>query len=194
MMKINLIKQASKGISKKEIAIYQQLIIGVAAVVVLIGILVFLEYSIENAISTTTTKITSLNEEMLRLNKTVNQINDFKKKKEQIKAKLDIIKTLEKNRIAQVVLMDELSKSIPIDQTSIISKRLWLTSLSEQGNLVLMEGIALDNDTIAKFMKDLSRNGYFREIKLQQTSQFTSNDLLLYKFGITCKYVFSEKH
>ncbi len=188
MIKINLLKQAKKGATAKEVAIYQQLIIGGVLVAVVVAILFFMEYTMNSAISSTRANIARLNQRLVQLNKEVNDINDFKKMKDQIKAKLDIITTLEKSRTAEVHLMDELSKCIPIDQTSILSKKLWLISLEQHGDVLGMSGVALDNSTLAEFMDNLSHDPYFGEVNLADTQQIKSNDLLLYKFSLTCKF------
>lgn len=188
MIKINLLKQAKKGATPKEAAVYQQLIIGGAMIVVVLAILIFMEYSIKSESSATKTNIAQLNQKLVQLNKEVNEINDFKKMKDQIKAKLDIITTLEKNRTAEVHLMDELSKSIPIDPTSILSKKLWFSSLKEHGDLLGIDGVALDNSTLAQFMDNLSHDPYFSDVNLAKTEQVKANDLLLYKFSLTCKF------
>lgn len=188
MIKINLLKQAKKGVSSKEVALYKQLIIGGALIAVVVAILFFIEYSIKSEIASAQAHMVQLNQQLVQLNKEVNEINDFKKMKDQIKAKLDIITTLEKSRTAEVHLMDELSKCIPIDQTSILSKKLWLISLQEHGDLLGFDGVALDNSTLAQFMDNLSHDPYFSDVNLGKTEQVKSNDLLIYKFSLTCKF------
>lgn len=188
MMKINLLKQAKKTVSVKEIAIYKQLILGGVIALIFITILVLLEINIHNKISSTRANISQLNQKLVQLNKVVEEINSFKKMKDQIKAKLDIINNLEKNRLAEVHLMDELSKSIPYDPTSVLSKKLWLTSLQQHGDVLAMDGVALDNATLAQFMDNLSKDPYFGDVNLSKTEQIKSNDLLLYKFSLSCKF------
>jgi type IV pilus assembly protein PilN len=188
MIKVNLLKQAKKGVSQKEINIYKQLIVGGVAVAVFLAIIIFMELNMRGKISSTKDNITQLNQKMVQLNKVVNEINNFKKMKDQIKAKLDIITTLEKNRTAEIHLMDELSKSIPYDPSSVLSKKLWLVSLQQHGDLIGMDGVALDNSTLAQFMDNLSKDPYFSNVNLSKTEQVKSNDLLLYKFSLTCKF------
>ncbi len=188
MIKINLLKQAKKGVSKKEITIYKQLIMGGVLVAAVLVVIVLMELNIRNKMSSARNNIAQLNQRLVQLNKVVSEINNFKKMKDQIKAKLDIITNLEKSRTAEVHLMDELSKSIPYDPSSILSKKLWLVSLQEHGDLIGMDGVALDNSTIAQFMDNLSKDPYFSDINLSKTEQIKSNDLLLYKFSLSCKF------
>lgn len=188
MIKVNLLKQAKKGVSQKEITIYKQLIVGGVAVAVFLAIIIFMELNIRSKMSSVKENISQLNQKMVQLNKVVNEINDFKKMKDQIKAKLDIIINLEKNRTAEIHLMDELSKSIPYDPSSVLSKKLWLVSLKQHGDLIGMDGVALDNSTLAQFMDNLSKDPYFSDVNLSKTEQVKSNDLLLYKFSLTCKF------
>ena len=189
MIKINLLKQqAKKAVSQKEIDIYKQLLVGGIFVVIFLAAIIFMELNIRNKMTSAKDNIAQLNQKLVQLNKTVNEINNFKKMKDQIKAKLDIITTLEKNRTAEIHLMDELSKSIPYDPSSVLSKKLWLVTLKQHGDLIGMDGVALDNSTIAQFMDNLSKDPYFGDINLSKTEQVKSNDLLLYKFSLTCKF------
>ncbi len=188
MIKINLLKQAKKGVSKTELTVYKQIVVGGVLVAVVLAAIIFMELSMRSKISSTQTEIAQLNQKLVLLNKTVNEINDFKKMKDQIKSKLDVITTLEKSRTAEVHLMDELSKSIPYDPSSVLSKKLWLVTLQQHGNLIGMDGVALDNSTIAQFMDNLSKDPYFSNINLAKTEQVKSNDLLLYKFSLSCNF------
>lgn len=172
-----------------EAGVYQQIIIAIAMVVVVLAVLVFFEYSIRSEISASQNNISRLNQRLVQLNKEVKEINEFKKMKGQIQSKLDVITRLEKNRMAEVHLMDEMSKSIPIDKTSVLSKKLWLVSLKQNSGLIGIDGIALDNSTIAKFMDNLSHDPYFSNVNLTKTEQVKSKDLLLYKFSLTCKFI-----
>ena len=189
MIKINLLKQQTKkGVSQKDIDIYKQLVMGGIFVAIFLAVIIFMELNIRNKMSSAQENIAQLNQKLVQLNKTVNEINNFKKMKDQIKSKLDVITNLEKNRTAEIHLMDELSKCIPYDPSSVLSKKLWLVTLGQHGNLIGMDGVALDNSTIAQFMDNLSKDPYFKNINLSNTQQIKSNDLLLYKFSLTCEF------
>jgi type IV pilus assembly protein PilN len=188
MMKINLLKQSKKTVTQKELTIYKQLAIGGAVILVIIAILIFLEVNIRSKMTATKNNIAQLNQKLVRLNKIVDEINNFKKMKDQIKDKLDIINKLETNRLAEVHLMDELSKCIPYDPASVLSKKLWLVSMQQHDNLIGMDGVALDNATLAQFMDNLSKDPYFSDVNLAKTEQIKSSDLLLYKFSLSCKF------
>ncbi len=189
MIKINLIKQARKGVSQKEIAVYKQMLVGGIVIAVVIGIMAFMELGIHNKIADTRADIEQLNQKLAELNKVVEQIKNLKTMRSQIKAKLNIIDNLEKNRISEVHLMDELSKSIPYHPGDVISKKLWLVSMQQQGGVISMDGIALNNNAIAEFMNNLSSDQqYFSQVNLSRTEEIKSNDVLLYKFSLTCKF------
>ncbi len=188
MIKINLLKQAKKGVSKTELNIYKQMALGGVLVAVVLAVVVFMELGIRSKIASAQASIAQLNQKLVQLNKVVTEINDFKKMKDQIKSKLDIITNLEKSRTAEVHLMDELSKAIPYDPSSVLSKKLWLVSLKQHGDVIGMDGVALDNSTLAQFMDNLSKDPYFSNVNLSKTEQVKSNDLLLYKFSLNCNF------
>jgi Tfp pilus assembly protein PilN len=70
--------------------------------------------------------------------------------------------------------MDELSTIIP--------DKAWLTSLSNKGDSMVIEGQAVDNTTIATFMKQLQASKHFDNVTLVLSQQEGGKQ----KFSITC--------
>ena len=48
---------------------------------------------------------------------------------------------------------------------------MWLSKLSLVGTSLAMEGYAVDNETIANFMKDLEPSRFFRNVELRLTEK-----------------------
>lgn len=96
------------------------------------------------------------------------QDQEFKKMQEQkaeIEAKLHIVTTLtsKERRAAPVHILDDLSASAP--------EYLWLIDFTERGGAALINGRAVDNQTIASFANDLAKSRYFQKVEIRETSQ-----------------------
>lgn len=117
-------------------------------------------------------------QEILRLNKVVGEIDRLKQKKATLQKKLSVIKELEKGRLSAVSILDELSQRIP--------EKVWIENMDKKGNNLKVVGIALDNETIANFMTRLERSKYFGGVELEVTEQFQRSGLKLKKFSLRC--------
>jgi type IV pilus assembly protein PilN len=91
------------------------------------------------------------------LNKKVGDLEGFKRDKKEVEQKLAVIKSLEGNRLMPVRMLDELYRLVPV-------KDMWLEKLSQTGGDLRIEGIARDNDVVARFMKSLERPALSRPL------------------------------
>ena len=81
-----------------------------------------------------------------------------------------------------MILMDELATKVP--------DKIWLISLKQKGSTVELEGAALDNKFVSKFMSDLETSPYFSRVDLIATEQKVTKKgkkkQKLHKFTLTC--------
>lgn len=56
-----------------------------------------------------------------------------------------------------------------IDLNSAMTERMWLSSVDDEGGTTLLRGIALDEFSIPKFLKNLEKYGYFKKIDVLET-------------------------
>ena len=75
--------------------------------------------------------------------------------------------------------MDEVASLTP-------PQRMWLTKLNQTGAGLKLSGMALDNQTVAKYMDDLENSQYIQNVSLVSASmeKFAERDLKL--FSISC--------
>lgn len=127
--------------------------------------------------------------ELATYEKTVKQINQLEKKIKEIKAKLTVIKRLEKGKTGPVHLLDEVAKAVP-------KEKLWLNSFRESGGNLQLSGTAMDNETVALFMTNLGKSEYITSVDLQNARLRNVKDqkLRVSDFVLTCKtYAHKEK-
>ena len=89
------------------------------------------------------------------------QVAAFKKQRNRLEDKLDIITGLERARTGPVRLFDELSTLTP--------DRLWLKSLKSDGVLIVLEGSSLDTGIVADFLRSLNQSEKFSNVDLKKT-------------------------
>lgn len=126
----------------------------------------------------------SLSQEIERLNAQSKLVQDLEQKVKALKDKLNVIDDLSKKKVGPVRVMESLSLAIP--------QRLWLTEFRESGGSLTLNGMALDNQSIADFHRALAASPYFRDVDLVETShveqqggaplkKFTLRSRLLYQ-------------
>lgn len=113
------------------------------------------------------------------LNKKVSDIEGFKRDKQEVEAKLAVIKSLESNRLFPVRMLDELNVLVP-------AKDLWLERINQTGNELRIEGVARNNDVVARFLKGLEKAGFIRTVDLMGTKEKEVSGSRLQQFILTC--------
>jgi type IV pilus assembly protein PilN len=117
------------------------------------------------------------------------KINALKKNIAELRLKLETINELERAKAGPVKLLDDISMSVPKD-------KLWLTNLAEKKGTLSLTGTAMDNETVADFMKRLDGKKTITSVELIKTKRKIIKDLglNLKDFDIKCRtYAFKEK-
>ena len=114
-------------------------------------------------------------QQVLYQNDKINQeIAQIKKTLNNLKKKIQVIETLDGDRKNAVNLMESMTELI-------IEERMWFTRLEVKGNNITLGGIALDERTIADFMKNLEAKGGYKNVALKslQRQTITGKSLIL---------------
>jgi len=122
--------------------------------------------------------IAKLNKEKAKYQTTINQIEKLKKDQQLLETKLNTISKLKKGSQLADRVMDELAKLVP-------AKRLWLTRMSFNGGVLKVAGTALDNATIADFMKTILTSPFFTNAELSGTTNQSLGGRQFKSFSLT---------
>ena len=179
MIRINLLP--FRAARKKENIRRQVSIFILSLILVLLGLFGFNHY-LGSQIDDLNDEIKIANTELNKYNEINKEIAKIKKTLENLKKKMDVINTLELSRHAPVRLMETLTKTI-------IAKRMWFTRLEDDEKSVKIDGVALDNKTVADFMVRLQGCGLFKTVNLKtlKHKEFEGNNLK--EFKVTCTKV-----
>ena len=116
--------------------------------------------------------------EINKYRKITREIDTIIKNLDILKKKTAVINNLEMERKKPTKLLDTMTQVI-------VPKRMWFTSLTSGNNIVGINGIALDNKTIADFMTRLEGSKLFSTVDLKSIRQEKRANLNLKTFAIT---------
>ena len=201
MIRINLLPY--RAAQKKE-NIRRQISIFVLTVIMLVGILVYYNMSLNNHIDDLNTQIKNTKSMLAQVENQAKKVDEIKKAFDRLKQKTDVINSLEMNRKISVQLLDDMTTLVAekvsiapseasADRDSKPVKRLWFTNFLENGNQINLQGIALDNKTIADFMSRLEASDLFTNVNLKAIKQQKINELNLKSFEIICTKISRNK-
>ena len=176
MVYINLLP--IREIKRRAKALQQLMVFGVclAAVLAVLGLVGFYQASIASQLQA---DITSLNAEKQRYNEILAQIQKLEADKKLIESKIAVIKELKKSSALTVHVLDEVANLTP-------TKRIWLTTLNQSGASLQLNGMALDNQTLAGYMDALKTSEYIADVNLVSSSQQQFAGSNLKSFSLTC--------
>jgi len=174
MIRINLLSDRDaiqKETTRQQISIY---VLSIVLTVVIAGGIHFTLYQKKKGIQE---EIRGVEEALKGLKERVGEVERYKQFKKDLETKLSVIKDLQKNKILAVQLLDTLSQRIP--------EQMWLAKVLKRGNEMTLEGYAIDNETIANFMKGLEGSPFINNIELSLTENKDIEGIGLKHFLIT---------
>ena len=184
MIRINLLPYRE---SRKKESILRQINIFLVVFFIVFVILVFYSIWLGNKIEDLNTKIENTKRLLTQAETQAKKVDQIKNELEKLGHKIDVIKNIEMNRRAPVLLLENMTKMVAeADSDNKPVKRLWFTDFEESGGKVNIKGIALDNKTIADFMSRLEDSKLYTNVNLKTITQQKVNKLNLKRFQIDC--------
>jgi type IV pilus assembly protein PilN len=176
MIKINLIPVRD---IKRRIKAKKEIFLALAAFFSFIVLLSLLSVFRINTISSLEEENRQLQREKEQYTHILNEIKKLEADSKILETRISIIAQLKQSSSLTVRVMDEVAGMTP-------PQRMWLTGLSQTGSALRITGMALDNQTVAKYMDDLSSSPLIRNVVLANSSlqRFAERDLI--QFSISC--------
>jgi Tfp pilus assembly protein PilN len=167
MIRINLLGQARPKATKQSVPLEStlQILLGIAALVIAFVVLSVTYLSQKRELDATNTRIAALRAEKTSLMQIKLEVDQFDLQKKALQTQIDVIEGLQKNRTgAQELLQMVANTVVRVDE-------LWLTSLERKGDTLLIAGEAGNVNSIANFITQLKRSGYFDKIEIQEAKE-----------------------
>jgi len=170
MIRINLLGQARPKAAKQAVPLeatvqilFLAVAIGLAAVI--LGITY---YQQKSQLDDTNKKIAAFRAEKASLQQIKADVDRFESEKGVLQQRINVIETLQKNRSGEKDLLQMVANTVVrVDQ-------LWLTSITKSGDSLDIEGVAGSINSVANFITELKRSGYFDKVEIDNAKE---NDL-----------------
>ena len=176
MIRINLLQFRSARTKEN---IRRQLSISLLVVIMTLVSLFGVHLLLGSRIDDLNSRIAITTAELEKYEKTNREIDEIKKKLDNLNKKMGVIRQLEANRYEPVWLMEALTQTI-------IEKRMWFTRMETKPEAVTINGIAMDDKTVADFMVRLEGCGLFSAVSLKTLKQVEVQKTSLKSFEISC--------
>jgi type IV pilus assembly protein PilN len=113
------------------------------------------------------------------------ELDELEQKRKELDEKLKTIKLLEEQKVGPVSVLSNLSDATP--------EKVWLLEFTENGGAATVTGMALDNQTIAVFMRELAKSSYFADVDLVETTLAEQDGLPLKRFVVRARLSYSGR-
>ncbi len=178
MIKINLLLARKE---KKKVGLRKEFIVLIASVVILLVGLGLIQYLLEKEKENTLTNISDKKKEIAYYKSLTTEVNKAKEEQKMLLNRLDVINSLRKEKGSAAKVLDELSIDKP--------EKLHLESVKKEGSKLGIEGIALDDETIANFMTNLRKSKLFKNVDLIVSEQIEQSKIKVKKFILSCEII-----
>ena len=176
MIKINLLLARKE---KKKIGMRKEVIIGILAVGLCLVIFGIVNWRLNQEKENTLAQISAVKKEIAYFKSLSVEVNKAKEAQKILQEKLNVINSLRKEKGGPAKVLDELSIQKP--------ERMQFESLKKEGSRLGIEGIALDDETVANFMTNLRKSKIFKNIELIVSEQSEQSKIKLKKFNLSCE-------
>jgi type IV pilus assembly protein PilN len=185
MIRINLLP--FRAARKKENIRRQVSIFGLT-VLFMLTLMGYFLYDLSGTLSSLRAERLQKEKELAAFAETSKKLAELKKKTAEMRGKLEVIRDLERKKSGPVLLLEEIAKAVPKD-------KLWLRSLREKAGALVLEGTAMDNETVALFMTNLEKSSHILSVDLKSTKlkALSHYKLDVSEFVLDCKtYAFKD--
>jgi type IV pilus assembly protein PilN len=167
MIRINLLGQARPKAAKKAVPLEAtvQVIFALVAVGIAVVVLGSFYFSEKRDLDATNTKISALKAERASLQQVKADVTAFEQQKQTLQTRIDVIEQLQKNRTGAQELLQQVANTV------VRVDALWLTSLTQTSDGLLIQGEAGSITSVANFLTQLQRSGYFDKIEIKETKE-----------------------
>jgi type IV pilus assembly protein PilN len=125
-----------------------------------------------------------LEDEIAKVEAKIVEIKAIEAKKQQLLARMSIIQQLQTRRPAIVHVFDELAKAVP--------SGMYLTNVSQQDRLLVVEGVAQSNARVSAFMRNLDASDWFVNPRLEVIEANSKDLARTSHFKLSVSQVVSE--
>jgi len=141
------------------------------------AVIIFLGYTyISGKIDAQIERNARLDAAIVKLDKEIADIKDLKDQISTMLERKQVVENLQTNRSQAVVVLDELSRQLP--------EGMYLKTIRQQGNVILIEGVADTNARVATLVRNLSTSNWMELPSLVEIKSVMVNALKQNAFAL----------
>jgi type IV pilus assembly protein PilN len=176
MIRINLLP--FRAARKKE-NVRRQISILLLSLALIFVASLLLSNVLSNKIKSLNLEIANTKQEIEKYAKINEEIKLIKQRIEVLNKKTEVIRSLERSRLEPVKLLEYMTQLI-------VPNRMWFTSFTFKDNNVGINGMAIDNNTIADFMTKLENSKQFSAVNLKTIEKKQFQNIDMKSFQLNC--------
>lgn len=191
MIRINLLgapkpKRGKRGGGVAPVAIPTEgpslLVIGLVVLLVFGGLNYFYYWKISNDHTKLQGQLKVADQQIATLSQVKSAYLEKQKQHDALKHRFDVIDQLRANQSGPVNLLSMISNTVGNTEA------VWLNTMKDEGNNVTLEGVALNNVSLANLMENLRKTDYFQSVEMKETYQDdTIKDIQSFSFTLVCE-------
>ena len=177
MIKTNLLPYRA---ARKKENIRRQLSVFILFFIFIFLSLVFYHVHLSGRLSHLNDILASKEKELKEYEAKAKEVDEINAQLAILDKKLSVMEQLNKDRMDAVNLMDAMV-------TLTVKGRMWITNVGSEAGGIKIDGVAIDNKTVAIFMARIEKSAFFTGAVLKDVVMFEQSGLKLKKFTLTCK-------
>jgi type IV pilus assembly protein PilN len=157
-------------------------------IVAALFVMAFLWYSQGNEVTSLNTRLAQVQAEVGKYAKFEQILKDLKQKIALVEKKKSVILGLQTDRDTMVRMLALVSVLIPPEE-------MWFEKFNQTARTLTLEGVALNNEVLAEFLRNLESSPYVEKgsVNLTHSRQKIISNQKLREFQVTCRFFpFSE--
>ncbi len=173
MIRINLlgIKKEARRAAGPAVSLEGAKLTGLALVFIGLGVAVVVGHYwyLEKETARLQVELKKAQDEQKRLEQVKAQLAENQKRHDILKQRNDVIDKLVRAKTGPVEMLNSLANVVQA------SGPMWLTNFDNNGDRVTIEGVANSVDTVANFIGNMKRSGYFKNVEIKESYQDDKN-------------------
>jgi type IV pilus assembly protein PilN len=167
MIRINLLEQARPKPTRKAVPLGATLpaILVLAAVAFAVVVLAVTYSYTQKDLAQENDRIKQLRAQKTDLEHVKQEVERFESEKKILQQRVSVIEQLQRDRTGGQDLLDMVANTVSR------TENLWLTSMARKGNSLAISGSSASLNSVANFITQLKRSGYFQKIEILESKQ-----------------------
>ena len=167
MIRINLLGQARPKAGRKAVDLGSALPAVLMGAGIIFGgaVLAFYYTTLQKDLNKAQDDVKRLKAEKTNLERIKQEVESFEAQQKVLQQRVSIIEQLQRDRTGGQELLDAVANTVSR------TENLWLTTMSKKGKALTVNGVAASLNSVANFITQLKRSGYFDKIEIKHSTQ-----------------------